>query len=102
MRRGNEVDILISDSGVGIAPEHSATVFERFRRIGADQSVRGMGLGLYLSRHLVEAQRGTITASSAGVGHGATFTITLPIAEGWSDDDSDVRLKKAQPESAPW
>jgi K+-sensing histidine kinase KdpD len=101
-RHGDTVDILISDSGVGIAPEHAATVFERFRRVGADQSVRGMGLGLYLSRHLVEAQRGSITASSAGVGLGSTFTVTLPIAEGWSDDDSDVRQMKDQLESSPW
>jgi signal transduction histidine kinase len=55
-------------------------VFDRFRRPGADPSVRGMGLGLYLSRHLMRVQGGSIAASSAGPGKGATFTIKLPVA----------------------
>ncbi len=88
IRRGDTIEIMVTDAGVGIAPEHASTVFDRFRRIGSDQSVRGMGLGLYLSRHLVEAQNGRITASSPGIGLGSTFTIGLPIAEGWSDDDA--------------
>ena len=57
-------------------------MFERFRRPGADPSVRGMGLGLYLSRHLMRAQHGSISAASAGIGKGATFTIVLPVAKG--------------------
>jgi signal transduction histidine kinase len=84
-RDGGSISILVSDEGVGIAPEHVDTVFERFRRVGGDPSVRGMGLGLYLSRCLVEAQDGLIEASSPGLGHGATFTITLPIARGWTE-----------------
>lgn len=77
------VRIDIADQGVGIAPEHVTTVFERFRRPGADPTVRGMGLGLYLSRLLVEAQGGRIFAHSPGVGKGATFSIVLPVAHGW-------------------
>jgi signal transduction histidine kinase len=84
---GASVTVSVTDQGSGIAPEHVPHVFERFRRPGADPTVRGMGLGLYLSRLLVEAQRGTIVASSAGVGKGATFSVTLPIAEGWTGDD---------------
>lgn len=80
------VTIAVSDEGVGIAPEHVGQVFERFRRPGADPTVRGMGLGLYLSRQLVEAQGGTIAAYSAGPGEGATFSVMLPIAVGWSDE----------------
>jgi K+-sensing histidine kinase KdpD len=76
------IQISITDAGAGIAPEHVDAVFERFRRPGADPSVRGMGLGLYLSRHLMQAQHGSIHANSPGVGKGATFTIALPIAEG--------------------
>ena len=86
-RQEGTIDILIIDAGIGIAPEHALSVFERFRRVGGDQSVRGMGLGLYLSRHLVEAQNGRIAASSPGVGFGSTFTVSLPIAEGWSEHD---------------
>jgi len=81
---GATVTIDVADQGVGIAPEHVGAVFERFRRPGADPTVRGMGLGLYLSRLLVEAQNGRIAARSPGVGQGATFSITLPIAEGWT------------------
>jgi two-component system phosphate regulon sensor histidine kinase PhoR len=74
--------ISVVDQGSGIAPEYVDHVFERFRRPGADPTVRGMGLGLYLSRHLVEVQGGRIRAESAGVGRGATFSIELPIATG--------------------
>ena len=84
-RDGEGVSIRVSDEGIGIAPEHVGAVFERFRRVGGDPTVRGMGLGLYLSRSLVEAQGGRITASSPGPGRGATFTITLPVAAGWSE-----------------
>jgi signal transduction histidine kinase len=77
---GGAVKISITDQGVGIAPENLSRVFERFRRPGADPAIRGMGLGLYLSRHLIRAQGGTIAASSPGVGKGSTFTIILPIA----------------------
>jgi two-component system, OmpR family, phosphate regulon sensor histidine kinase PhoR len=74
------IRISITDEGYGIAPENVSGVFERFRRPGADPSVRGMGLGLYLSRHLMRSMRGSISVSSPGVGKGATFTIVLPIA----------------------
>lgn len=83
------ITIEVTDSGVGIAPEHVTEVFERFRRPGADPTVRGMGLGLYLSRLLVEAQNGRIAARSAGIGLGATFAVTLPVAQGWNHDDRD-------------
>jgi signal transduction histidine kinase len=76
------VRVSVTDRGSGIAPEHVAAVFERFRRPGADPSVRGMGLGLYLSRHLMRAMRGSISAASPGIGEGATFTIVLPVAVG--------------------
>ena len=77
----------VTDEGIGIAPEHVATVFERFRRVGGDSRVRGMGLGLYLCRGLVEAQGGRIEASSPGLGRGSTFTVTLPIARGWVESE---------------
>jgi signal transduction histidine kinase len=82
------VTISVVDVGFGIAPEHLDEVFERFRRPGADPGVRGMGLGLYLSRHLVEAQGGKIAAASEGKGKGATFHVTLPVASGWYDDEN--------------
>ncbi len=77
------VTLEISDAGIGIAQEHLDHLFERFRRPGAPATVRGMGLGLYLSKHLVEAQGGVLSVFSDGVGKGATFSVTLPIAMGW-------------------
>jgi signal transduction histidine kinase len=79
------IAIRVTDQGIGIAPEHVRTVFDRFRRVGGDSTVRGMGLGLYLSRGLVEAQGGTISADSPGLGQGATFTVILPVAQGWEE-----------------
>jgi signal transduction histidine kinase len=90
---GDTVTLSIDDQGYGISPEHLDEVFERFRRPGADPAVRGMGLGLYLSRHLVEAQGGRISAASDGIGKGATFSVTLPVAIGWYDDEHPAPLR---------
>jgi signal transduction histidine kinase len=76
---GNRVRVHVHDHGIGLAPEAVPDLFQRFRRAGVDPTVRGMGLGLYLSRMLVEAQGGSISASSAGPGKGSTFTIALPV-----------------------
>jgi K+-sensing histidine kinase KdpD len=89
VRQSDGIAIRITDHGIGIAPEHVEGVFERFRRPGAPATTRGMGLGLYLSRHLVEAQGGRIEAASLGPGLGTTFTITLPIARWWVDPETD-------------
>lgn len=83
--KGRTVTIKIRDEGIGIASEYLSQVFDRFRRPGAPPTTRGMGLGLYLVRMLVNAQSGTISAASPGPGKGSTFTVTLPIAHGWDD-----------------
>lgn len=76
----------VRDEGLGIAQEHLSKVFERFHRAGADPTVRGMGLGLYLSRLLIASQGGAISVTSPGAGMGSTFTVGLPVARGWSDE----------------
>jgi K+-sensing histidine kinase KdpD len=83
---GRMVTIQVTDSGIGIADDEVDRVFGRFHRAGADPSVRGMGLGLYLCQHLVEAQGGRIVANSPGPGQGATFSVTLPLARDWGDE----------------
>jgi PAS domain S-box-containing protein len=77
---GEQVEIEVRDSGAGIAPELLDKVFEPFVQGGpARQRARsGLGLGLALVRRIVELHGGAVTARSAGVGRGATFTITLP------------------------
>ncbi len=83
------ITIRVADEGIGIAPEHLGHVFDRFRRPGAPATTRGMGLGLYLVRLLVEAHGGDVAAASEGPGKGSTFTVELPVAQGWREDDED-------------
>ena len=73
--------VTVRDTGIGIAPEHLDTVFERFQRVeGArSRSNEGSGIGLALVRDLVELQGGTISVDSAP-GQGSAFAITLPFA----------------------
>jgi signal transduction histidine kinase len=76
----SHAEIVIQDSGVGIAPAFLPFVFDKFRQ--ADGSFTrqhgGLGLGLAIARHLVELHGGSIQARSDGEGHGSTFVIRLP------------------------
>ena len=73
------VEISVSDTGVGIAPEDQEAIFEEFRQVGtAAKKVEGTGLGLALSRKFVELHGGRIWVQSQ-VGVGSTFTFTIPI-----------------------
>jgi PAS domain S-box-containing protein len=78
---GPDVEITVTDTGKGIAPEFLPHVFERFRQ--ADSSIirkhGGLGLGLAIVKHLVELHRGRVEASSPGEGRGATFRVVLPL-----------------------
>ncbi len=74
------VAISVADSGAGIAPEHLPHLFDRFYRADRSRarSSGGSGIGLTITRHLVEGHGGSIRAESEGPGRGATFTFTLP------------------------
>ncbi|MEC4879873.1 MAG: response regulator [Scytonema sp. PMC 1070.18] len=77
----SHLQIQVADSGIGIAPEFLPHVFEYFRQADGSttRSHSGLGLGLAITRHLVELHGGTIHADSPGLGHGSTFTIMLPM-----------------------
>lgn len=81
---GSEVEIVVSDTGEGIAPDQLTHVFERFYRgdSARDRDRGGSGIGLTISRAIVDAHRGGLTAASDGLGHGATFTVALPLVPG--------------------
>jgi signal transduction histidine kinase len=73
-----EIEIAVTDTGVGISPEDQAVVFEEFRQVGSSaRKVEGTGLGLSISRKFVELHGGTIRVDSEP-GKGSTFTFTLP------------------------
>jgi signal transduction histidine kinase len=73
------VEVSVSDTGVGIAPEDQEAVFEEFKQVGtADKKVEGTGLGLALARKFIELHGGKIWVKSQ-VGTGSTFTFTIPI-----------------------
>jgi signal transduction histidine kinase len=74
---GADVRVTVSDTGVGIAPEDQARVFEQFERAVGKQVAPGLGLGLFITRQIVEAHGGTITLQSSP-GEGSAFTVRLP------------------------
>jgi signal transduction histidine kinase len=73
------VEISVTDTGVGIAPEDQEAVFEEFRQVGKeDKRAEGTGLGWALCRKFTELHQGRIWVKSR-VGQGSTFTFTLPV-----------------------
>lgn len=81
-RDGDQAQLTVTDTGMGIRPEVLPQLFNRF--VQADSSVTrthgGLGLGLSIIRHLVDAHGGSVRAESPGEGKGATFRVTLPLA----------------------
>ncbi len=70
----------VRDQGIGIAPEDHRRIFERFQRAVSSRNFAGLGLGLWVSRRLVEEMQGTLTVDSHA-GEGATFTVELPLSD---------------------
>lgn len=74
----DSLQVVVADSGVGIAPEYQTHIFDKFYRVDAtDTAVPGLGIGLYLAKKIIEAHRGRIWVESA-LGRGSTFFFTLP------------------------
>ncbi|MBI3029258.1 MAG: GAF domain-containing protein [Candidatus Rokubacteria bacterium] len=82
MPADGSVEISVSDTGIGIAPEDQETIFEEFRQVGSDYARKreGTGLGLTLTKKFVEMHGGKIWVKSE-VGKGSTFTFTLPVRQ---------------------
>ena len=81
-RLATSVQVDISDTGVGIAPEALADIFDMFTKVGrnANGVQEGLGIGLNLARRLMQLHGGDLTASSGGIGTGSLFTLTLPLS----------------------
>lgn len=79
-RRGDEAEIVVSDSGSGIPPEDHGRVFEKYFRSSHATTVQGAGLGLFIVRNVVDLHGGGIILDSEE-GRGTTFTVTLPLGQ---------------------
>lgn len=78
---GEEIRLEVRDHGIGIPPEKLSLIFERFYRVEEEgQTVKGTGIGLYVSREIVRMHGGDITVASVP-GHGSTFTVHLPVRQ---------------------
>lgn len=84
-RIGSSVRIEVTDQGLGLPPGELDSIFDRFHRVDDERrrTIEGTGLGLYITRQLVEMHGGTVSVYSLGEGHGSTFTVLLPIATGF-------------------
>ena len=78
----SHAELSVHDTGIGIAPAFLPFVFDKFRQADGSYTRQhgGLGLGLAIARHLTELHGGSIDARSDGEGHGATFTVRLPLA----------------------
>jgi signal transduction histidine kinase len=81
-QRESRARVVVKDQGVGLARSHQGAIFRKYSRIetAATKDKIGVGLGLYVTRLIVEAHGGMVTASSIGLGLGSTFTLDLPLA----------------------
>jgi two-component system phosphate regulon sensor histidine kinase PhoR len=77
---GGQAVLTVRDTGIGIAEEHQARIFERFYRVdkGRSRATGGTGLGLSIVRHIVQTHEGTIDVDSE-LNKGTTFTVRLPL-----------------------
>ena len=80
-RVGPQVEVSVTDTGIGMAPEFLPYIFHRFRQAdaGSTRNTTGLGLGLSIVKHVIEAHGGTVQATSAGLGQGSCFRIRLPL-----------------------
>jgi CheY-like chemotaxis protein len=96
--QGEACRMSVVDDGLGMSPPQVNGLFEPFERLGREQSdIAGTGIGLCLTRHLVEAMGGTIHANSCE-GQGSTFTVCLPMASGSA---ASTHAESARPPGCP-
>jgi signal transduction histidine kinase/CheY-like chemotaxis protein len=97
-RVNSHIEVVVSDTGIGIAPDFLPHIFERFRQAdsGTTRERGGLGLGLAIARHLVEMHGGTIHAASQGADTGSTFRVSLPLMIVHQEDH---QLERVHPHS---
>ena len=98
-RAGDVVTFSVSDTGIGIAPEHHGAIFEDFVQVDSpiQKRLRGTGLGLSLSKRIAELLGGNVAVSSA-LGKGSTFSVTIPIRLVVPDKEEEQTIRPPVPE----
>ena len=99
-RRGDEVEIVVRDSGIGIPEEKLMSVFDLFSQVNGslEKSHGGLGIGLTLVKSLVEMHGGTVEANSRGLGKGSEFVVQLPLA---ADEVPALAEDESEPSGPP-
>jgi signal transduction histidine kinase/CheY-like chemotaxis protein len=90
-KKQGRVEVVVSDTGIGIKPEFLPYIFDRFRQADGSTTRQhgGLGLGLAIVRHLIEIHRGTIAVQSEGKDQGSTFIVSLPLALAKAENGGD-------------
>ncbi|HSK74233.1 MAG TPA: PAS domain S-box protein [Pyrinomonadaceae bacterium] len=98
-RVNSHVEIIVTDTGIGISPKVLPFIFDRFRQADSATTRQhgGLGLGLAIVRHLVEMHGGTVEAESGGSEQGSTFTVRLPLIALRSIDVSTESAERVHP-----
>jgi PAS domain S-box-containing protein len=94
---GSQVEVNVTDSGEGIAPDFLPYIFDRFQQGDASTTRRhgGLGLGLAIVKQLVELHGGNVRVKSDGIGQGTVFTVQLPLIAVYSEPDQERRHPRA-------
>ncbi len=98
-RTDAEMELTVADTGIGIRPEFLPFVFDRFRQADGSPTRRhgGLGLGLAITKHLVELHGGSVRVESEGEGHGASFTVHLPMTRSLPVEEAQATARAALP-----
>jgi signal transduction histidine kinase len=81
----DHVKVLVKDTGLGVSEEYRQLLFKKFQQAGqrilTRDAATGSGMGLYISKLIIEAMHGTITIENTKLGEGSTFAFTMPVAK---------------------
>ncbi len=101
-RQGDEVEVRVKDTGLGIPGDQLATIFDMFMQVdrSLERSQGGLGIGLTLVKRLVEMHGGSVEAHSAGPGLGSEFVVRLPLAAAESEDQKPAAPVERAPAAA--
>jgi signal transduction histidine kinase/CheY-like chemotaxis protein len=103
-RINSHCELSVSDTGEGISPEFLPHVFDRFSQADSSstRTHTGLGLGLGIVRHLTELHGGTVQAFSAGLGHGSTFAVRLPLLAAHPRAEEEAEPRAASSREWPY